>query len=213
MKLAIFGATGAIGSAITHEALERGHSVTAIVRDTTRLTITHPRLHSTQADLRNAAQVTKAMAGHDAVIASIGGRRENQHDIVPEAARILIRQMPKASVQRILWVGGAGGLEAMPGLRVIDTPEFPDAWKDEALAQIKALEIFQTKADTIDWTYLSPAALIQPGKRTGTYRIGTDQLVTDEKGESHISTQDYAVALLDELENPAHIRQRFTVAY
>ncbi|HLZ57791.1 MAG TPA: NAD(P)H-binding protein, partial [Ktedonosporobacter sp.] len=108
-------------------------------------------------------------------------------------------------------VGGAGSLEVAPGLHLVDTPDFPAAWKPTALAHRDALEVYR-KAN-LDWTYVSPAALIAPGERTGTYRTGTDKLLTDEKGESRISAEDYAIAILDEVEHPHFIRRRFTVAY
>jgi uncharacterized protein len=116
-------------------------------------------------------------------------------------------------VKRLVWVGGGGSLLVAPGVRVIDTPEFPAEWKAEASAQVQALELFRASTSDVEWSFLSPPAVIEPGQRTGRYRTGGDLLVTDEKGVSRISVEDYAVAFLDELERPAHIRQRFTIAY
>jgi putative NADH-flavin reductase len=213
MKIAIFGASGWIGGTIAREALNRGHTVTAIVRDPARLQLTHERLTVVTGDVTDLAKVASVVAGHDAVAAAIGGRREGNHQVVPAAVRALLTGLPQADVKRLVWVGGGSSLEVSPGVRLFDTPQFPAGWKTEALAQIEALDIFRTSTDTVDWTYLSPPLNIEPGQRTGRYRTGGDQLLSDEKGESRISVEDFAVAFLDELEYPTHIRQRFTVAY
>jgi putative NADH-flavin reductase len=128
-----------------------------------------------------------------------------------EATRTLASGLKRAGVRRFLMVGGAGSLEVAPGLQLVDTPDFPEAWKPYALAHRDALAVL--KDSDLDWTNLSPAAFIQPGQRTGKFRLGKDTLVTDEKGGSRISAEDYAVALVDELEKPQYIRQRFTVGY
>lgn len=213
MKLAIFGASGWIGGAVTREALARGHEVTAVVRDPARLELSHDRLATATGDVTQPDSIAAVTAGHDAVVAAISGRRDAHHEAVPAAARALLEALPRTDVDRLVWVGGASSLEVAPGVRVFDTPEFPADWKPEASAQIDALEVFRTSDSEVQWTVLSPAALIEPGERTGRYRTGGDQLVTDEKGESRISVEDYAVALVDELERPAHIRERFTIAY
>jgi putative NADH-flavin reductase len=119
--------------------------------------------------------------------------------------------LQKAGVRRFLMVGGAGSLEVAPGLQLVDAPDFPAAWKGIALAHRDALNVL--KGSDLDWTSLSPAALIEPGVRTGKFRLGTDQLVMDDKGESKISAEDFAVAAVDELEKNAHVRQRFTLGY
>ena len=126
-------------------------------------------------------------------------------------AETLTDAVKQAGVQRLLIVGGAGSLEVAPGLQLANSPTFPEAWKPIATAHIEALEVY-LKAD-LNWTYFSPAAMFQPGERTGTFRIGSDQLLVDEKGESRISTEDYAIAMLDEVEKPRFIRKRFTIAY
>jgi hypothetical protein len=131
--------------------------------------------------------------------------------LVLDAARSLIDGLARARVGRLVVVGGAGSLEVAPGVQLVDTPEFPAAWKEGSLAQREALAVYRAAA--LDWTYISPAALISPGKRTGQYRTGTDRLVTDEKGESLISIEDYAVAFVDEIENGRFVRRRMTVAY
>jgi hypothetical protein len=124
----------------------------------------------------------------------------------------LLNGMKQAHVKRLIIVGGAGSLEVSPGVQLVDTPNFPPDYRDAALAHREALRIYQKEKD-IEWTYLSPAAEIAPGERTGNFRTGTNQLITDAQGKSFISMEDYAVAILDELENPKHIRERFTVGY
>ena len=119
--------------------------------------------------------------------------------------------LAQARVDRLVVVGGAGSLEVAPGVQLVDTPEFPAAWKGIALAHRDALAVYRGAA--LDWTYISPAALIGPGERTGQYRTGTDQLLTDKEGESRISVEDFAVAFVDEIENQRFARQRMTVAY
>lgn len=213
MKFAIFGATGWVGGAVTQETLSRGHEVTAVVRDPSRIKLKHPKLRVVTGDATDPASVASVVAGHDAVIASIGGRTGGHHEVVPAAARALLVGLARGGVKRLVWVGGAGSLEVAPGVRLVDTPQFPVEWKAEALAQVEALGIFRSSTEDIDWTFVSPAALLEPGERTGRYRTGDDQLVTDEKGESRISVGDFALALLDEVEHPAHMRKRFTVAY
>jgi putative NADH-flavin reductase len=119
----------------------------------------------------------------------------------------------QAKVKRLIVVGGAGSLEVAPGVRLVDAPAFPAEWKGVGLAHSDALEVYRNSEAEVDWTYVSPPAIIEPGERKGNYRVGGDQLLADEKGDSRISTEDYAVALLDEVEKPRHLRGRFTVAY
>jgi putative NADH-flavin reductase len=213
MNIAIFGATGWIGGTVTREALHRGHEVTAVVRDPGRLELEHSRLAVVIGDATDTDVIATAVAGHQAVAASIGGSREGNHSVVPAAAQALLAGLSQAGVKRLVWVGGAGSLEVAPGVRLIDTPQFPDDWKAGASAQVEALEVFRTYTGSVEWTYLSPAARLEPGTRTGRYRTGGDQLLTDDEKQSRISVEDYAVAFIDELERPAHLRQRFTVAY
>lgn len=208
MKIALYGATGNIGRRILNEALARGHEVTAVVRDPAKVATQDARLHVARGDIFHADDVASQVAGHDVVISAYG--RPDGTGIV-SAAESLIAGVQRAKVGRLLAVGGAGSLEAAPGVKVMDAPDFPDAWKGNALAQREALEVY--RSSTIDWTYLSPAAHIQAGERTGKYRTGTEQLVVDERGESQISYEDYAVAMLDEIEHPNFIRKRFTAAY
>lgn len=212
MKIAIFGATGRIGGTIAREALERGHAVTAIVRDPSRLGFSHERLAIGTGEITDADSVASAVAGHDAVGVAIGGRRDGRHQVVIDAVHAVLAGLPRAGVRRLLWVGGAASLEVAPGVALIDTPNFPADYLGEATPMVEALRIFRASSAEVDWTFMSPPILIEPGERTGRYRLGADQLVVDDKGASRISMEDYAVAFVDELEHPAHLRQRFTVA-
>lgn len=209
MKVAIIGASGFIGSAILKEALDRGHSVTAIVRNPEKITVTSPQLTVKQGDVTTEEEVAGLVAGNEAVISAY-----NSYDTTTYVTAInaIINGIKKAGIKRLLAVSGAGSLEIEPGVQLLDTPTFPEEWKGGASATREAFKVIK-KQDDLDWTVLSPAAMIAPGERTGKFRLGKDQLLANDKGESKISTQDYAVALIDELEKPQHIQQRFTLAY
>lgn len=210
MKIALIGGNGTVGQRILQEALTRGHQVVAIVRDPSRITKQDPNLRVVTGDLLDGESISKGVAGYDVVISAYGPAHGAEGTMSTVTQR-LISAVKQSGVKRLLVVGGAGSLEVAPGLKLVNAPNFPDAWKEVALAAAETLDIYR-KAD-LDWTYFSPAAMFQPGERTGVFRIGTDQLVVDEKGESHISTEDYAIAMLDEVENPRFIRKRFTVGY
>jgi putative NADH-flavin reductase len=213
MKIALIGATGFIGSVVLQEALNRGHQVTGIVRHPEKLP-QHPNLIAQRGDVRNETETTELVMGHDAVISGYSPGRDVA-DVYQEhisGYRSIIDGVKKAGVKRLLVVGGAGSLEVAPGVQVVDSPDFPKEWKPGALATRKVLYLLRDEPE-LDWTFLSPSGVIAPGERTGEFRLGTDQLLTDANGESRISLEDYAVAMLDELENPKHIRQRFTVGY
>ncbi|MDO1530053.1 NAD(P)-dependent oxidoreductase [Fulvimonas sp. R45] len=213
MRIALFGATGHVGRAILDETLARGHDVVAIVRDPARLDLRHDRLRVATGDVARPATWLDAVRGSDAAVASLSARRDGDPDSLPANARILLEQLPQAGVRRLVWVGGAGSLETAPGVRVIDDPGFPAAWKPEAEAQGRALEAFRASTSPVDWTVVSPAALLEDGKRTGHYRLGGDQLLVDAEGNSRISVADYAIALLDRVEKNDAPRRRITVAY
>ncbi|HKH49754.1 MAG TPA: NAD(P)H-binding protein [Thermoanaerobaculia bacterium] len=176
-----------------------------------------PRIRLVQGDATDAASVASVVRGADAVVNAISPRPGKHGKPAPsltDAARALISGLKEAGVKRLAVVGGAGSLEVAPGVALVDTPGFPDAYKPEALEQRDALDVYRAEAGWIDWTYLSPAAMIQPGERTGRYRRTTgDQFLTDAQGNSTISFEDYAVALVDELEEPQHSGRRFGVAY
>lgn len=215
MRIALFGAGGVIGRRILDEALRRGHQLTAVVRDPKRFSRPDERVAVSQGDVLDAATVAAVVRGHDAVVSAVGPAHtaDARPQMLVDAARALIAGLLRAGVSRLAVVGGGGSLEIAPGLELVDSPDFPAAWRPGALAQREALTVYRAAPAGLDWTYFSPPALIEPGTRTGTYRTGTNQLLTDARGESRISAEDFAVALLDELERPKHIRQRITVAY
>ncbi len=213
MKLVLFGATGHIGQGILDEALARGHEVIAVVRDASRLPRRHDHLTVVTADVAQPASWTVAVRGSEAAIASLSARRDQDASRVPDYARTLLGHLPDAGITRLAWVGGAGTLEVAPGRRVIDAPDFPAAWKPEAEAQGEALAVFRAYRGPVEWTYVSPAALIEPGERTGAYRIGGEQLLVDAEGRSRISIADYASALLDRVERRDAADRRISVAY
>ena len=213
MKIALIGATGFIGSAILREALDRGHQVTAIIRHPEKLP-QHPSLVAQKGDVTNEMETTALVAGHDAVISAYSPGRDvpdiyQQH---VSGYRKIIDGVKEAGVKRLLVVGGAGSLEVAPGVQLVDTPQFPEQWKAGALAAREILYLLRDESE-LEWTFLSPSNMIAPGERTGRFRLGTDQLLTDANGQSRISVEDYAVAMLNELEDPKHVRQRFTVGY
>ena len=203
MKVALIGASGNVGSRILTELLNRGHEVTSIARHPEKLQ-RHDRLDAKQGDINDEAGLAPLLAGHDAVISAVKFQSAN-----PQS---LIGAVKKAGVKRLLVVGGAGSLEVSPGVQLVDTPDFPEAYKPEALAGRDFLNVLRGERE-LDWTFLSRSALFVPGERTGKFRLGTDGLLVDSTGESRISMEDYAIALVDELEMPRHSRQRFTVGY
>ena len=211
MKVAIIGATGWIGSKVMDEALSRDHQVVAISRGAS--TIDKQGVTTVSLDLLAQGGIKEAVSGADVVITAIGGRAKGNHEIVTNTAKLLLAELPKSDVQRMIWVGGAGSLEVSPGVTLDSLPSFPAEYKDEAIAQGQALKVFRDSDSTLDWLFVSPAAQLIPGERSGKYRVGADQLLTDGEGNSQISDQDYAVALLDEIETPKHSTKRICVAY
>ena len=202
-KIAIIGATGRAGSQLLEEALRRGHSVTAIARDTSKIGA-HAGVVSKNVDVLDAAALQDAVAGHDVVISAA------HFATVPASA--LIGPVKQAGVKRLLVVGGAGSLLLPDGTRVIDSAGFPAEYKAEASAGAAFLEALRQEKE-LDWTFLSPSALFVEGERTGKFRIGKDDLLVSADGQSSITFADYAIALIDEVETPEHSRQRFTVGY
>jgi len=202
MNVALIGATGNAGSRILAELANRGHTVTAIVRNPNQVPLL-PDVTATKGDANDQTGLADLLKGHDAVISSV-------MFIASDPAK-LIGAVQASGVKRYLVVGGAGSLEVAPSLKVVDTPDFPVEYKAEATAGGVFLDVLRG-ADDLDWTFLSPSAMFVPGERTGTFRLGTDQLLVNHDGSS-ISFEDYAIALVDELEKPVHVRQRFTVGY
>lgn len=203
MKIALIGATGYVGSAILAEAQSRGHAVTAIAR---RVDPIKPAAGVTPAaaDLKNATALSAILRGHDVVVSAT--------KFLQTDARQLLGVVEASGAPRWVIVGGAGSLEVAPGVALVDTPEFPAEYKNEALAGRSFLETIRKEAK-VNWTFLSPSALLLPGPRTGKFRLGGDQLLVGADGQSRISVADYAVALVDEIENAKHPKGRFTVGY
>jgi putative NADH-flavin reductase len=216
MKIVVFGATGNVGRQIVAEALRRGHEIVGVVRDPDAVKSPDSRVRLVKGDATNAADIAKIIRGADAVVSAISPRPNARGLPAPSLgknARALIDGLGRAGVKRVIYVGGASSLEVGPGKALADTPDFPEIYKEEAREGREALDIFRNEAKGLDWTYLSPAAEIAPGKRTGKYRTTDDKLLVDDKGKSFITFEDYAVAVLDELEQPKHVAKRFGVAY
>ena len=202
MKIALIGASGNAGSRILKELSDRGHQVTAIARAPERIAPL-PGVTAVAGDLSDTTALAETLRGHDAVISSV--------HFLGTDAQGLIDAVRASGVTRYLVVGGAGSLEIAPGQRLIDQPDFPEAYKAEARAGATFLNLLRG-VDDLEWTFLSPSAMFVPGERTGRFRLGIDRLLTNDQG-SRISFEDYAIALVDEIEQPRHIRQRFTVGY
>jgi uncharacterized protein len=185
MNIAVIGARGNVGSRIVAEALGRGHTVTSLGR-------------------KDADQLAERLAGHDAVVSSVRFLDVDPHD--------LIAAVRKSGVKRYVVVGGAGSLQAGEKL-LIESPHFPEAARAESTAGLAFLEALKRDAGDLDWTMLSPSASFVPGERTGKFRLGEDTLLTGADGKSWVSYEDFAIALLDEIEKPAHVRGRFTIGY
>lgn len=213
MKLIIFGASGLLGTRLVTEALDRGHDITAVARDASRLDDRDRHVQTASADATDPESVAAVAAGHDVAISAVTQHETPQ--MLVDAARGLLDGLAQAGVPRLISVGGAGSLEVAPGRLLLDTPDFHEEWKPEALAAAAALEVFRkANGDSqVEWSFISPGALLAPGERSGRYRLGGDRLLIAEDGLSHISMEDFAIAILDEVENPRHPRQRFTAAY
>ena len=217
MKVALIGASGFVGSAILKEALDRGHEVTAIVRNPENITLAHDHLYIIKADILDTDQVAQAVAGTDAVISAYNPGWSNP-DIYEEflkGSRSIQAGTKAAGVKRYIVIGGAGSLEVAPGVQAVDTPDFPAAIKPGATAARDYQGIIKEEKE-LDWTFFSPAFEMHQGTsgvRTGAYRTGLDTPVFNEEGRSILSVEDLALVIIDELETPKHIKQRFTAAY
>lgn len=200
MDVLLLGASGRIGHRIAVELLERGHAVTGVSRSGTVDGIEDPGFVAVAGDATNPGDVAKLSTGHDAVASALGPSDDETPEVLPEMMRAAIDGLRHASVDRLVWTGGAGGLEVAPDTRLIESEDFPEEWKPVARAAIDAFELLRD-ADDLQWTYVAPAAVIEPGERTGEYRTADGELVTDEDGESYITMEDFAVAFVDELES------------
>ncbi|GAA4847198.1 NAD(P)-dependent oxidoreductase [Kitasatospora terrestris] len=213
--ITLYGATGTIGSRVLREALERGHRVTAVLRDPAKLDLTHPGLTVAAGDVLDPASVAEQAKGSDVVVSAVGGGDGPGHvaTVRPSAEALVdgLRTLG-ADAPRLIAVGGAGSLRTPDGKQVWDAEGLPEFLLQIMHAHGDALDHYRT-VDDVRWTNLSPAALIEPGERTGAYRVGLEDLLLDADGNSRISTEDYAVALVDEIERPQYVGRRFTVGY
>ncbi|MFF8382259.1 NAD(P)-dependent oxidoreductase [Streptomyces kanasensis] len=213
MKIALFGATGMVGSRIAAEAARRGHDVVAVSRSGAS-PVEGPGVTAVAADAGSVEAVAAAVAGADVVASALAPVRDGSDPRAPFAALYdaFLDGVRQGGVRRVVIVGGAGSLLVEPGTALVDTPGFPVAYKAEAQAHADRLAALRGVTD-LDWTYVSPAAQIAPGERTGVFRVGGDALLTDAEGNSAISAEDYAVAFVDEIERGAHPGTRISVAY
>jgi uncharacterized protein len=207
MNVVLYGATGNSGGRILQELLSRGHKVTAVARNTSKLPST---VTARQDDLSNVETIAAIIQGADAVISAYAPPQDDTDALLGVTER-LIAAVKRAGNIRLIIVGGAASLEVAPGVTLLSSGHLPAPWVPIATSHANVLKMVQ--ASDINWTYFSPAAFFEPGERTGKFRLGTDQLVADSNGQSRISLEDYAIALVDELEKPAHERARFTIGY
>ncbi|NUO62847.1 MAG: NAD(P)H-binding protein [Gemmatimonadaceae bacterium] len=218
MKIVLFGATGNVGQRIAKEALSRGHDVVGVVRDPDKVTSPDPRVKLVAGDATDAGSVERIAreAKADALVSAISPRPNARGRAAPSlaaASRALLEGAQRSGVKRVIAVGGAGSLEVAPGKLLMNAPGFPDAYKAEAQEGYDSLEVFRKEGKGVDWTLVSPAAEIGPGQRTGKFRQTIDTFLADSAGHSRISFEDFAVAIVDELEKGEHLGRRFGVAY
>lgn len=214
-KILLIGASGFVGSAILKEALDRGHQVTAVVRHPDKITTVNKNLTVKKGDVSLSDTVANLGKSADAVISAYNPGWKNP-DIAEETTRgytAILQGVRKSGVKRFLVVGGAGSLFISPGKRLMDAGVMPESFLPAVRALANVYLIDLTAEKNIDWAFFSPAGDIHQGDRSGKFRLGKDDLIVNEKGESKISVQDYAVAMIDELEKPAHHRERFTIGY
>lgn len=214
MKIALIGGTGFVGAALLDELLRRGHQVTALARNPSKFTA-RAGLTVVEADALQSAQVAHAVEGMDAVISAYnpGWKEPRIHDVFLQGTQAIVDGVKRSGVKRLLIVGGAGSLYVAPGVQLVDTPQFPAEWKQGALAAREALNRIRHET-SLDWTFVSPAAMLAPGERRGGFRLGGDELLVDAHGApAGLTVADLAVAIVDEIETPRHVQRRFTVAY
>jgi putative NADH-flavin reductase len=214
LNIGVIGGNGMIGQRIVREALDRGHHVTVIVRDPSRVEVKHELLQLRQGDVLDSEQISRLIAGQDVVVSAVGSARAQTRDpsLYRKAAESLVGVLRglEAKAPRLIVVGGVGSLKEASGELVLE--RVPPERKPEHLGQKAALDYYRTVND-VGWTYVSPPGSILPGQRTGVFRLGDDTVLVNDKNESHISMEDYAVAIVDEAENPRHTGRRFTVGY
>ena len=214
-SVVLIGASGFVGNAILNELLSRGHKVTAVVRNPKKINVTNSKLEIVKTDVSDTNVMIEICKGKEAIISAYNPGWANP-DIYEETLRnypLILEAAKRSGAKRLLCVGGAGTLFCAPGLRVVDSGAIPDAIMDgvKSLGEFYLNTLMNEK--DIDWIFFSPAGTLEPGKRTGKFRLGKDDLIVDENGNSHISVEDYAVAMVDELETPKHHYERFTIGY
>lgn len=214
-KIVIIGATGYVGSAILKEALGRGHQVKAIVRDPSKLTLIHPRLKVVGGNVTDTDFLSRELAKSDAVISAFnpGWSNPNIYEETLEGYGSILCAVRNSGVHRFLMVGGAGSLLVPPGRLLMDEPDVPKKLLPGIRGMAKVYTDLLLPEKSVDWVFLSPAANMAPGERTGKFRLGKDELIVDESGDSNISVEDFAVAMIDELEQEKHHQERFTLGY
>lgn len=214
-NVTLIGASGFVGTAILNELLNRGHKVTAIVRNPEKVSVKNDNLNVVKANVADTEAVIEACKGKDAVISAYnpGWTNPNIYEETLRNYPLILESVKHSGVNRLLCVGGAGTLFCAPGLRVVDSGAIPEA----IMGGVKSLGEFYLNTlineHDIDWVFFSPAGTLEPGERTGKFRLGKDDLIVDADGNSHVSVEDYAVAMVDELEKPAHHFERFTIGY
>jgi putative NADH-flavin reductase len=208
-RIIIYGARGKLGKFLIPEALERGHEVTAVTRDGTGVQPAE-RLTVVAGEITDPGAVASLAVGHDVAISSVGPRPGDAHEQFSDNLQTLLAGLGEAGVPRVVIVGGAGSSEVAPGRLLIDEPDFPEVAKPTASSAVTALRRLRTTETPVDWAFMSPAAFFDPnGPRTGTYRLGTDNLISDDEG-SYLSYADGAIVVLDEVEQANHHFTRFT---
>jgi uncharacterized protein len=217
LNIAVYGGSGAIGSRIVKEALARGHHVTVVDRKPKPVAKADPKqLNVIKGDAFDVADISRNLQGQDALVMAVAVRPAPWRDFYVRMVKAAVeaqRQQSDPRKTRLMVVGGASSLLTADGKRVVDTyPSMPEKYRNEVLSMIDALEYLRTVTDT-SWTFLSPSMNINPGVRTGKFRLGGDTVLLDAKGKSAISMEDYAVAMLDEIEHPQNVSRRFTVGY
>jgi putative NADH-flavin reductase len=212
-KVVVFGAGGKAGRAVVQEAISRGHEVTAVVRDPAKYDdLAGERVQLVVGDVTNVHSVAAVAAGHDIAISAVYDMASAPEPFFVGAAHALLESLPAAGVTRALIIGLASNLEYAPGQRIMDGPEFPEGFLEFSKGHAAGLDVFRSATTDLDWLVVTPPMVLDEGPRTGTYRVGGDQLLTQEDGTSHLSYADLAIALLDEAETPKNHKVRISVA-
>jgi uncharacterized protein len=218
MKVALIGASGFVGSKILAEALHRGHEVTAIVRHPEKIQ-PDKNLNTKKADVLDVDELAKLLAGHDVIVSAFNPARgvagAHVYDLHVQGHKAILAAANKSGAKRFLGVGGAASLKTPEGIELIDSPQFPAAYEQfkPGIRGTRELYYLLKREPSLDWVFIAPSVVIAPGERTGKFRIGKDHVLYNDNGESKISLEDYAAALVDEMERPQHHRERITIGY